>query len=163
MDEIRIRKAGIDDLQRLLRHRRAMFEAMGESSAYLDRTERASFEYFREALTAGTYQAWVCETPEGEVIGGGGIAITEWPGFPGEGRGQRATILNMYTEPKSRRRGIARGLMETMIAWCRAEGFGSVSLHASRFGRPLYEALGFEPTNEMRLKLPRLEPPPARE
>jgi GNAT superfamily N-acetyltransferase len=163
MDELRIRKAGIDDLQHLLHHRRAMFEDMGESSAYLDRTERASSEYFREALTAGTYQAWVCETPEGEVIGGGGIVLSEWPGFPGEGRGQRATILNMYTKPKSRRRGIARRLMETMIAWCRAEGFASVSLHASRFGRPLYEALGFEPTNEMRLKLRRLEHPAERE
>jgi len=28
-----------------------------------------------------------------------------------------------------------------------------ISLHASPFGRPLYESLGFEPTNEMRLHL----------
>ena len=28
-----------------------------------------------------------------------------------------------------------------------------VTLHASDKGRPLYESLGFEPTNEMRLKL----------
>jgi hypothetical protein len=30
---------------------------------------------------------------------------------------------------------------------------GSVNLHASKEGRALYEKLGFEPTNEMRLKL----------
>jgi len=40
-----------------------------------------------------------------------------------------------------------------MIAWCRAQGFAGVTLHASDQGRPLYESLSFEPTTEMRLKL----------
>jgi hypothetical protein len=43
--------------------------------------------------------------------------------------------------------------MRTMIDWCRGEGFAAVYLHASNDGKPLYEALGFEPTTEMRLKL----------
>jgi GNAT superfamily N-acetyltransferase len=64
-------------------------------------------------------------------------------------------ILNMYVEREHRRRGIARALMEKMIAWCRENGFVSVGLHASDEGRPLYEQLGFEATNEMRLKLTR--------
>jgi hypothetical protein len=40
-----------------------------------------------------------------------------------------------------------------MIAWCKQEGFARVSLHASEHGRPLYESLGFEDSNEMRLNL----------
>ena len=59
----------------------------------------------------------------------------------------------MYTEPAVRRHGIAKRLMDEMIEWCRKEGFGSVSLHASEYGRPLYASLGFQATNEMRLKL----------
>lgn len=59
----------------------------------------------------------------------------------------------MYTDPDYRRRGLARQITHVMIFWCRAEGFASVSLHASKAGRPLYEAMGFQPTNEMRLKL----------
>jgi len=59
----------------------------------------------------------------------------------------------MYTQPVARRQGLARRLLETMVEWCRQEGFGSVSLHTSEFGRPLYESLGFAPTNEMRLTL----------
>jgi GNAT superfamily N-acetyltransferase len=110
----------------------------------LDRIDAASLEYFRVALASGAYQAWVGEPSQGEIVGGGGVLISDWPGFPGEARPRRATILNVYTEPKARRRGVARRLMETMIAWCRAEGFGAVSLHASSCGRPLYEALGFE-------------------
>ena len=60
-------------------------------------------------------------------------------------------ILNMYVERKYRRKGIARALMEAMLAWCRENGFTSVGLHASEEGRPLYEQLGFKPTNEMSL------------
>jgi hypothetical protein len=40
-----------------------------------------------------------------------------------------------------------------MITWCKNEGLANVTLHASDDGRHLYETLGFEPTNEMRLKL----------
>jgi hypothetical protein len=40
-----------------------------------------------------------------------------------------------------------------MVAWCRAQGYAGVSLHATDEGRPLYESMGFAPTNEMRLRL----------
>jgi hypothetical protein len=40
-----------------------------------------------------------------------------------------------------------------MIDWCRENGFINVGLHASDEGRPVYEQLGFKPTNEMRLEL----------
>jgi GNAT superfamily N-acetyltransferase len=59
----------------------------------------------------------------------------------------------MYSEPEARRLGIAKQLLQTMLDWCRHEGFRSVALHASPAGRPLYESLGFQPTNEMRLPL----------
>lgn len=59
----------------------------------------------------------------------------------------------MYTEPGARRRGVAKMLMNAMIGWCRAEGFRSVWLHASDAGRPIYQSLGFEATNEMKLCL----------
>src|SRR2546426_186392 len=59
----------------------------------------------------------------------------------------------MYTDPAYRRRGIARRLMEKMVEWLIGQGFCEVSLNASDFGRPLYEQLGFRPTNEMRLAL----------
>ena len=59
----------------------------------------------------------------------------------------------MYTEPHVRRQGLARRILQIMMDWCRANGFASVSLHASTAARPLYESLGFLPTNEMRLPL----------
>ena len=61
-------------------------------------------------------------------------------------------ILNLYTEPEFRRRGIARQIMLTILSWVKDHGLRAVNLHASAAGRPLYEKLGFEATNEMRLK-----------
>ena len=152
--QIRIREADLNDVCHLVHHRRAMFEDMGHRDpVLLDRVDQASQTYFIEALRLGTYKAWLAEAPEPRVVAGGGIVIAAWPGYPGESLAKRAWILNMYTEPYARRRGLAKQLLQTMLDWCRNEGFRSVSLHASPAGRPLYESLGFQPTNEMRLHL----------
>jgi GNAT superfamily N-acetyltransferase len=64
----------------------------------------------------------------------------------------RGNIVNVYTETAYRRKGLARELMKTAMEWCAREGVEMVILHASDHGRPLYERLGFEATNEMTLK-----------
>ena len=66
-------------------------------------------------------------------------------------------ILNVYTEPEFRKQGIARQIMSTILTWTREHGLRSVNLHASAEGRPLYEKLGFEATNEMRLRFGPIE------
>jgi GNAT superfamily N-acetyltransferase len=152
--EIHVREAGVEDLGHILHHRRAMFEDMGfRDTALLERLEELSREYFSKALRIGAYRGWLAEEWNGQVVGGGGIVVAEWPGFPGENLAERAWILNMYTEPGARRCGVAKHLLEVMVEWCRIKGFSSVSLHASSAGRSLYEAVGFQQTNEMRLKL----------
>lgn len=152
--EIQIRRACVEDLKHILHHRLAMFEEMGfRDATVLDGVEAVSREYFAAAVRAGSYLGWMAEDSDGEVVGGGGIVIAEWPGYPGEKQAKRAWILNMYTEPRARRRGVAKRLMKTMVEWCRGEGYRSVSLHASEAGRPLYEGMGFQPTNEMSLRL----------
>jgi GNAT superfamily N-acetyltransferase len=153
--EFRIREAGIKDLRHILHHRRAMFEEMGfRDGSVLDRVDKASEHYFSEALRSGTYKGWLAEAEGEQIVGGGGIVVAAWPGYPGENRAQRAWILNMYTEPGARRRGVAKRLLEAMLGWCRIQGFSAISLHASAAGRSLYETMGFEQTNEMRRKLP---------
>jgi len=58
----------------------------------------------------------------------------------------------VYTEAECRKRGIARQVMQTILAWIKERGLRAVNLHASAEGRGLYEKLGFEATNEMRLR-----------
>ena len=151
---ITIRTAHLNDLPHILHHRIAMFEEMGfRDSAVLCQVEESSREYFSRALHNGNYLAWLAEGSEEGVVAGGGMVIADWPGYPGENLAKRAWILNMYTEPQARGRGIAKQLLNVILACCRANGFGAVSLHASPAGRPLYESAGFQPTNEMRITL----------
>jgi GNAT superfamily N-acetyltransferase len=152
--EIKIRKADLGDLKHILHHRRAMFEEMGfQDPAVLGQVEESSREYFSEALRTGGYKAWLAEDANTRIVAGGGIVIADWPGYPGETLAKRAWILNMYTEPEARRHGLARKLLEVMLDWCRINGFRTVSLHASPAGRPLYESVGFQTTNEMKISL----------
>jgi GNAT superfamily N-acetyltransferase len=156
MTEISVREATLADLPHILRQRRLMFYAMGErDNARLDAMQASSELYFRSALVDGSYRGWIAETADGKVVAGGGIVVSPWPASPPAPQARRATILNMYTELEFRRRGIARHLILRMLDWLERQGFVEVSLHASDFGRPLYELLGFLATNEMRLALPR--------
>ncbi len=153
MSDVLIRQATPDDIPALLRHRQGMYEDMG----YNDPVALAAMvstckPYLAAALANGTLHGWLACVGD-QIVAGGVVLINPWPSHPYDGQCRRATILNLYTNPPFRRQGIARRLMQTMIDWCREEGFVHVTLHASDKGRPLYESLGFESTNEMRLKL----------
>lgn len=152
---ISIREATLSDLPELLHHRRGMYEAMGyKDQAALAGMVFTSETYLTRALKEGSFRAWLA-VAAGRVVGGGAILISPWPSHPYDQQCRRATILNLYVDPDFRRQGIARRLMQTMVDWCKKEAFVSVTLHYSDEGRPLYESMGFKPSNEMRLELPR--------
>jgi len=147
------RAATADDIARIARHRRLMFEEMRlASGAALEQVERDTQAALTHAMIEGYYRHWFAEDA-GRVIAGAGVIVARWLPMPQEPALMRATVLNVYTERSHRRRGIARQLMQVVIAWCRGAGLAVVQLHASDDGRPLYESLGFRPTNEMRLLL----------
>jgi GNAT superfamily N-acetyltransferase len=148
-----IRVATTSDIPEILRQRRAMYEDMEYRNAdALTAMVSLSADFLTRALSDGSFRAWLASTGD-RVVAGGAIIISPWPAHPYDLECRRATILNVYTYPDHRRQGIARRLMQTMIDWCKHQGFARVNLHASADGRHLYEALGFEPSNEMRLEL----------
>lgn len=154
MPFMQLRTATLGDLNTVIEHRLAMFREMGHSDPYdLANTERVSREYFQSAIADDSYHGILAEVEGGGVVGGGGVVVVPWPGSGKRLFPRRAWILNVYVHPQFRRQGIAKAVMEALIDWCRSQEFDCVCLHASNFGRPLYELLGFEPTNEMRLNL----------
>jgi GNAT superfamily N-acetyltransferase len=150
-----VREARSSDLPMILHHRRQMFRDMGYTNpAALDAMQKTTEPLLARGLAEGFYRGWLVED-EGCVVAGGGVFIADWPSHPRGVQTKRVEIVNVYTEPEHRRRGLARLMMEAILTWCRAKGFGTVVLHASDHGRALYESLGFNPTNEMRLALKR--------
>ena len=148
-----IREASTSDIPEILRQRRRMYEDMHYTdSIALDAMATLSSAYLKTAMANGPFRAWLA-VDANHIVAGGAIVISSWPAHPYDLECRRATILNVYTDPEYRRRGIARKLMQTIIAWCQREGFARVTLHASEHGRHLYESLGFEASNEMSLRL----------
>jgi GNAT superfamily N-acetyltransferase len=150
---ITIREASAADIPEILRQRRGMYEDMGTRDPdALNAMAKSSAGYLERAMADGSFRAWfACDGDR--VVSGGAVIVTSWLAHLYDLECRRATILNVYTNPEYRRRGLAGKIMQTIINWCKREGFARVTLHASEDGRHLYESLGFELSNEMRLKL----------
>jgi GNAT superfamily N-acetyltransferase len=146
----RLRRAATQDAAIVAGHRVAMFRDMGVlAQTDTPRLEASSRRHLAQALADGQYYGWLAEI-DGAVAAGVGVVLRPLLPRPGclDG-GRDAYVLNVYTEPAHRRRGLARALMQAVLQWCHAAGITRVALHASDEGRPLYESLGFAPTNEM--------------
>ena len=81
---------------------------------------------------------------DGERIAGtGGVSFFQVLPTYHNPSGCKAYIMNMYTRPDHRRRGIARRTLDLLVKECRARGVGFIALEATAMGRPLYEQYGF--------------------
>lgn len=154
-----IRRATVDDLAVIARHRAAMFAEMGQlAPSGVPAMREETIRYLRDAVPSGEYVGWLACATNGEVVAGAGAQCRRVLPFARAGVagaaavavGRQAIVLNVYTEPACRRRGLARALMLAVLDWARASDIESLVLHAAPDGRPLYEALGFAATNEMR-------------
>ncbi len=148
-----IRRATVADVEVIVSHRRRMFSDMGlGDDTAREAMAAAARTLIRASLQDGSYQGWLAEE-NGRVVAGGGVAIVSFQPTPVDPGPRRAWILNMYTEPDYRRRGLAMQILRAIVCWCREQGLRQVFLQASEAGRPLYERAGFRPTSEMRLNL----------
>jgi GNAT superfamily N-acetyltransferase len=151
---MQILPATLADLDTIVHHRRSMFQDMGHNDeSALDAMTEAFRPWLEKKMEANEYLAWFVEADR-SIAAGLGLWLMDWPPHMVAGGRWRGNIINVYTEPAYRRRGMARELMQVALDWCAAHEVGAVILHSSEEGRALYESLGFTQTNEMRLILP---------
>jgi GNAT superfamily N-acetyltransferase len=151
----RIRRARAGDVAALARLRVSMYRSMMPVPDRVARDmERGTRRFLRRALPRGEFVGWVA-SKDGGIVAVAGVTPRSLMPRPRAPRGgMEAYLLNVYTEPAHRRRGLARRLTCAALAWARREGAIQVSLGASPEGRPLYEGLGFVPLETaMRLVL----------
>ncbi|WP_421197860.1 GNAT family N-acetyltransferase [Aeromonas enteropelogenes] len=139
-----IRQARAADIPALVRLRMALFCEVGEliSPDADPSLFHTTLDYFTCASEEGSALSWVAEFDH-QIVAAGTLALFVRPPYPGNLAGREAYLLNMYTLPAWRARGIATALLDAMTAHARAMGLGKVWLHASDAGRPLYERIGF--------------------
>jgi GNAT superfamily N-acetyltransferase len=127
----------------------------------LDRHDAVYRRWALRGMADGTVHALLVEDADGRVLGSGALWKMPIPPRPGVlGRGRVPYILSMYTDPRARGHGVATRIVNEMVRWAQARGYGRLLLHASKYGRPVYEKLGFEAGSEMRLELIAQPPSP---
>jgi GNAT superfamily N-acetyltransferase len=148
-----IRRATPDDAALLAEHRARVWREVGDWDAGAMAAQVPVWTaWFHEALADGVYVSFVAEE-NGEAIASGSLLVhvaIPRPGWPADREGR---VQSVYVIPHARRRGIARALMDHVMEYARAAMLIRLTLHPSDEARPMYAALGFEPLDEMGLRL----------
>lgn len=98
--------------------------------------------YFRNHLNKDLF-AFVCRS-ENTIAGCCFLYISEKPSNPSFINGKTGTVLNVYTRPQFRKKGIASKLMKLLLAESEINKLDYVELQATDSGYALYKSLGFE-------------------
>jgi ribosomal protein S18 acetylase RimI-like enzyme len=152
-DSLTIRRANPDDAAEVTRHRYLMFEEMGDQDMTM---LAASLDPFTEWVTPRLIDnryIGLLAVDGNTVAAGAGMLVMDFPPGPLSLTSCRGYILNVYTYPAYRRRGLAQRLVGGLLAIAREQHIHVVSLHASNAGKPVYDGMGFSVTNEMRIRV----------
>ncbi len=110
--------------------------------------------FIQNAREQHLYQAFVAEVDQ-QIVGSAGsqlfAGLYPMPFQPSYRK--IGYIWGVYVEPDYRHRGIGRSLTQMNLDHLKTLGCTRAILHASPFGRSVYEQLGFQPNNEMMIEL----------
>lgn len=153
--EFEYRLAGPGDLDELVATRLVVLRAANglAPATPLPEVEAETRAYFEQGLCTGAFAAYLVYHGQ-RFVGAGGVSFYRVMPTCDTPTGRKAYIMNMYTDPAYRRRGIATGVLDRLVKLCRERGLAAVTLEATAMGRPVYEKYGFAPMkNEMELVL----------
>lgn len=143
---IQYTNATIADSDSLIQHRLDFLEIVsGKQAAAAIAAVTASLQqYFPRAISDGSFIGIVAKDND-EVVATGGMITYTRPANYNSPNGKVGYILNMYTIPGYRRRGIGTNIMQQLIQVAKQEEIDMLELHASAEGEPLYKSFGFHP------------------
>lgn len=149
---VEVRAARLEEFPLAAGMREEMAREMGRSFDERSNDWRSRFcAHFGGKQAAGRAQLFFAAEGE-EIVGMAMVSVVEH--YRTEVFGEfHARINAVFVRPEFRRRGTAMRLMQAAIGWARERRCHVVTLDASDDGRPLYEKLGFERTNDMALGL----------
>lgn len=142
---MKISLIGKDQVELLTRYRMAyLTELQGERPAeYQQKLSEELNRFFKEAMDDDRFFAFMAEL-DGEVVSFGAMVIKKIPGDFNQSMYLEGDILNMYTIPAARRKGISAQILEQLIAEAKRRGISKISLHTTKDGEKLYRKFGFE-------------------
>ena len=147
--------ASIEDLKVLVKTRIEVLRAANklDDSVDMSEVEAESRTYYKKALADGSHTAILVFDGD-KFAGAGGVSYYSVMPTYHNPSGRKVYIMNMYTKPEYRRRGIAFKTLDLLVSDAKNKGIAAISLEATNMGRPLYEKYGFvKMEDEMELPL----------
>ena len=144
-EEIVYRRATLNDVATLVDYR---IRFLNELHSHIENGEtkviRASLlRYLTKAIPLGDFIAWVAEL-DGKIIATSGMVVWRIPArYGGVESGRLGYLLNFYTVPEARRKGIGTRLLNELIKEAKSLGLKYLHLHASKDGISIYRKAGF--------------------
>lgn len=145
LSRIIIRKVEPEDISIMTDYRLVyLTELQGERSEDYRRALKEELEnYFIKSMDKGSFFAVLAEY-ENQILSFGGMVIKNIPGDFNKASYMEGDILNMYTIPEARRKGISSMILEELLDNAKEMGLSKVSLHTSKDGEQLYRKFGFK-------------------
>jgi GNAT superfamily N-acetyltransferase len=152
---VSIRRATLNDLDALVQFRLAMLDEIhpqdGDDSSNLPELATANHRYFAQQIPGGGYVGWVAEAGE-QIVATAGLVPLKRPPMAHNLSGLEAYVMNVYTLPAWRGRGIAGQIIQAIIAYARTTPVRRLWLHATPAGAGIYHKAGFVDRIEMELR-----------
>ncbi len=149
LDEITYSRATMEDLQSVIDLRLIFaIEFSGQQSpdAVLE-FKKYNQQYLERSIQNNSFLVFLARH-QGEIVGMGGMVIREQPGSFKNPRGKVGYIMNMYTFPLFRRRGICSAILKLLLEEAGHLGIIAFELHASEIGESVYVQNGFKKHHE---------------
>lgn len=138
------KRADLSDLEILVQTRIDVLKAANKLDEWVDMSfvKEQSYDYYLKSLADETHIAYLVFT-NNLLVGAGGISFFRVMPTYHNPTGKKAYIMNMYTSPDYRRKGIAYKTLDLLVSSAKEKGISAISLEATDMGRPLYEKYGF--------------------
>ena len=143
--EFVVQRCGPADAEEFVRLRSALFVEASRPEPPLDLAalgERTRAAYLR-GVAAGTLLVWIARARSGEALGALAMHLFSRLPSPASPTGEEGYVVNVYTAPDWRRRGVGSALMAAMLEEARRRKLGRLRLHTTAEGRALYSRFGF--------------------
>jgi GNAT superfamily N-acetyltransferase len=153
---VKYRRVNIEDIEDLVNFRiQFLNDETTHPNVYETKKLRMAIkQYFTWAIPSKIFICWIAEY-EGRIVGSSGLVTWQIPGRFGFQSGKHGYILNMYTIPEMREKGVATHLLNKLIGEAKSIGIERLHLHARKAGLKLYRKMGFEepPNPELEMRL----------
>ncbi len=138
------KKATIEDIDFLTEVRIEVLKSANQLTDDVDmnHVRKETYRYYQENLENGNHCAYLVFEKD-EFVGAGAVSFFEVMPTYHNPSGKKAYIMNMYTKPLYRRRGIAYKLLDILVNESKKKEINYITLEATASGRFLYEKYGF--------------------